>query len=759
MPGFRLPAITYVAVSAVAFAWASAAQARDAATEPPTSGTEAQSADTRGDIIVTAQRRSENLQDVPLSVAVVGGDKLGSLKLNETSDLQYLVPGVTLTNAAGPRNFGFFIRGIGTSTFSSEAIEGSVAYVVDGVVMGQAGSSLGDLPDVERIEVLRGPQGTLFGKNASAGVINVVTRRPSKEFTGNSSMSWGWPDNDRRFSAYLSGPITDNLRFSLSGRRNRRDGYIDNVFDGRKLNDRNDWGVRGKLEWEPTSNLTLTGIADYYKRTSNCCVWTLYSAGSPAGVPELLQQAVGITPGIDNLKQNIDGDVFSNAKSKGVSFQADYRFGGFTLTSITAWRTWETTDGLDSDSSPLNLLDVNYAHFTQAQFSQEVRLASPTGRLVDYVLGAYYFDADVNSRSAQIFATVPLPFFNRRAHITSDSRNMALFGQADLNISKSFKLIGGLRYLRDRVEAAKDRLDPTYHLTDSDREAEQAHALVWRAGAQYNFNKDVNVFATVTRGFKGGGFDTNIGNGILRYVKPERPTNYELGLRTYWPDTRVTFNITAFYTHVDNYQTAGRDPITATYPIVSSEAKTKGVEFDLNWRPLGATDLNLALGGSYIDARWGDFPNAPCFGGQTIAEGCVAAPGSPAGAPGVQQNLTDAALPYAPKWQLNAGGSYGVDLSPALKMQFDLSASYRSSELIAFPNNPRTRQAGYLLINGAVALANGKTWKLSVYGKNLLDKHYAITMFSTPFGSARSLSQFRPYESQRSVGFSLDVGF
>ncbi len=756
MSGFRFKAVGGVAVSMLALCWASAVRAQDKAPAPDA---QAQPVDTRGDIVITAQRRAENLQDVPLSVAVVGGDKLASLKFNETSDLQYLVPSVTLTNAAGPRNFGFFIRGIGTSTFSSEAIEGSVAYVLDGVVMGQAGSSLGDLPDVERIEVLRGPQGTLFGKNASAGVVNVVTKRPSRQFTGNAGISWGWPDNDRRFSAYLSGPITDTLRFSLSGRRNRRDGYVVNVFDGRKLNDRNDWGLRGKLEWEPVSNLTLTGIADYYKRDADCCVWTLNSVASPAGVPESLQIAAGIKPGIDNLKQNIDGDVFSNAKSKGVSLQADYRFGGFTLTSITAWRTWETTDGLDSDSAPVNLLNVNYAHFNQAQFSQELRLASPTGGLIDYVLGAYYFDADVRSRSTQIFATVPLPFFNRRVHITSDSRNMALFGQDNLNLSKSFKLIGGLRYLKDRVEATKDRLDPTYGLTDSARAAEQSYALVWRAGAQYDLGKDANVFATVTRGFKGGGFDTNIGNGILRYVKPERPTNYELGLRTYWPDARLTFNVTAFYTHVENYQTAGRDPITATYPIVSSEAKTKGVEFDLAWRPIKATDLNVVFSGSYVDARWGDFANAPCFGGQTVAEGCVAAPGSPAGSPGVQQDLTDAPLPYSPKWQLNAGGSYGVDLSSKLKMQFDLSASYRSSELIAFPNNPRTRQAGYVLVNGAIALASGKTWKLSVYGKNLLDEHYAITMFSTPFGSARSLSQFRPYESQRTVGLSLDVGF
>ncbi|MGH6616817.1 TonB-dependent receptor [Sphingomonas sp.] len=715
------------------------------------------------DIIVTAQRRDENLQDVPLSVAVVGNAQLSALKFNETSDLQYLVPSVTLISAAGPRNFGFFIRGIGTSTFSSEAIEGSTAYVLDGVVLGQSGASVTDLPDVERIEVLRGPQGTLFGKNASAGVVNVVTKRPSKEFEGRASVSWAWPDNDRRFTAYVSGPITDTLRFSLSGRRNVRDGYIRNIYDGRKLNNRDEFGFRGKLEYEPSSDLTITAIGDYFKRTSDCCIWTLAEvAGTPLAIsPEGKALAAGIVPGRGNLEQNVDGDVFSNARSKGFSLQGDYRFGdGYTLTSITAWRAWQSHDGLDSDSSPDNLLNVNFTDFNQHQFSQELRLASPTGGTIDYVLGAYYFDSDVISRSTQVFTSVPFNFFSRRVRIAAETRNMAVFGQANINLAERFKLIAGARVVNERVHVDKDRFDPRNNVRDAASADKETTALVWRAGAQYDFNKDANVFATVTRGFKGGGFDTNIGNGILREVAPERPTNYELGLRTYWPEQRLTLNATFFYTRVSNYQTAGRDPIAQTYPIVSSQAKTRGVEFDVAWRPLDPTDLTLTLGGAYVDAEWGRFRNAPCFGGQTVGEGCELLPGAPPGSAGIQQDLTGKPLPFSPHWQFNLGGSYGVALSDDLKLHFDLGASYRSEQLIAFPNNPRARQEGYTLVNAAIALA-GKDdhWKLSVYAKNLLDKDYVVAMFSTPFGAARSLSQFRPYESRRSIGLSLDVGF
>ena len=227
------------------------------------------------EIIVTAQKREERLQDVPISISVVSAETLDAFKLNEATDIQNLVPGVSLTNGAGPRSFGFFIRGIGTTSFSSESIEGSSAYVLDGVVMGQAGASLADLPDVERVEVLRGPQGTLFGKNASAGVISLTTVRPTAEWTARGSASWAKPDDERKVSGLLSGPISDSARFLVSARLNQRDGYVNNAFDGRKLNDRDDYGARAKLELTPTQNLSMLFIGDYWKRDAECCIWTM----------------------------------------------------------------------------------------------------------------------------------------------------------------------------------------------------------------------------------------------------------------------------------------------------------------------------------------------------------------------------------------------------------------------------------------------------------------------------------------------------
>ena len=244
-------------------------------------------------VTVTAQKREERLQDVPVSVAVVSAESLGAFDLNQATDLAYLVPGVGVSNSAGPRSFGFFIRGVGTTSFASESIESSSAYVVDGVVTGQAGAALSDLPDIERIEVLRGPQGTLFGKNASSGVINVVTKRPSDTFGASLKASYSDPDNETKLAGYITGPINNDVRYLVSARTNQRDGFVKNLADGRDLNDRNDWGVRARIDLTAGENLDVSVIADYWKREADCCIWTLRSIGTPASVGELEQIAAG----------------------------------------------------------------------------------------------------------------------------------------------------------------------------------------------------------------------------------------------------------------------------------------------------------------------------------------------------------------------------------------------------------------------------------------------------------------------------------
>lgn len=714
------------------------------------------------DIIVTAQKREEALQDVPISIAVVGGDTLDDLKLNSSTDLQYVVPGLVSPAQSGPRNFGFFIRGVGTNTFSSETIEPSTAYVIDGVVMGQSGATLVDLPDIERIEILRGPQSTLFGKNASAGVINIVTRRPSDKLTFRAGISAAWPHDDIHAYGYVSGPVADTLRFSVSGRRSVRDGYIKNLADGRDLNNRDEFGFRGKLEWEPSTALRATLIGDYWETDSNCCIWTVARFGPAPGfttVPPLFDFELpsvalqGPVPGRSNQTQNIGGDVFTKAKSYGASLQLDWDIGGHTLTSISAWRGFETIDGLDSDSSTADFLDVNFGDHIQDQISQELRIASPTGGFVDYVAGVYYFRQTVDSFTRQLFPTLFfLPFFNREVDVDVTTRNMAVFGQANFNISDQLTVTLGGRLLDEEQTVSKSRIDTITLATDSASVNGSDTAFTWRGAIEYKITPDIMAFASVSRGYKGGGFDSNIAIQALLPVGPEKPTSYEVGLRTAIPEAGLTFNITGFHADIDGYQTAARDPVTLTFPLTNGDAKTQGFEAEVNWRPMRETDFFLTAGVAYTDAEWGDFPNAPCTAGQTAEQGCDRTnPFSPV------QDLTGQPLPFAPKWAFNIGADYAQPIGDSLKISTTVNFNYRSQQVIGFPNGPDMNEPGYGLLGGAIALGDiNDRWKISVFGKNLTDEEFRTFNFNLSNGG---LLQYRVYESRRIIGAALDLAF
>ncbi|RHW18860.1 TonB-dependent receptor [Sphingomonas gilva] len=712
-----------------------------------------------GAIIVTAQKRAELLQDVPISIDVVGGDTLDDLKLNSATDLQYVVPGLASPAQSGPRNFGFFIRGVGTNTFSSETIEPSTAYVVDGVVMGQSGATLVDLPDIERIEVLRGPQSTLFGKNASAGVINIVTRRPSETLSFRAGVSVGWPNDDIHAYGYVSGPLDETLRFSLSGRRSVRQGYITNIPDGRRFNDRNEYGFRGKLEWEPSNGLRATLIGDYWKSDANCCIWTIERfgpAGAPNTVPPLIYYepfAIALLgtqfPGRGNQNQTINGDVFANVKSYGASLQLDLDVGDHTLTSISAWRGFETVDGLDSDSAPVDFLDVNFGDHDQDQISQELRIASPTGGFIDYVAGVYYFRQRVDSFTRQLFPVLApiLPFFSREVFVDVTTRNMAVFGQANLNLTDQLTLTLGGRVLDEEQTVSKNRLDVFSQARDSASVSGSDTAFTWRGAIEYNFTPDIMAFASITRGYKGGGFDSNIAIQALLPVGPEKPTSYEAGLRTAFPAAGLTFNITGFYADIDGYQTAARDPVSLTFPLTNGDARTQGFEAEATWRPSRAIDLTFTGGVAYTDAEWKDFANAPCAGGQTAAEGCV----------GGVQDLTGEPLPFAPEWAFNLGADFNQPIGNGLKLGSTVNYNHRSRQVIGFPNAPDAIEPGYGLLGGAVSLGDAEDrWKVSVFGKNLTDENFRTFAFNVSNGT---LAQYRVYESRRIIGVALDLAF
>lgn len=741
----RATALLLLACTALpALAQAQTPQVTDAAATSPGAG---------DDIVVTAQRREERLQDVPISVAVVTPEQLQAFGQNATIDLAYRVPNLTLNNGASARQFGFFIRGYGSTSFSPETVESSSAFVLDGVVMGLAGGALMDLPDVERVEVLRGPQGTLFGKNAGAGVVNVVTRRPSREQAVEVSASVASPQFERKISAYLTGPISDEVRFSISGRYNGRDGHIENQADDRSFNGDTNYGVRGRLEIEPSDNLLISFTADWWQRDSDCCAYSIIRGSNVPTAFELEQIAAGIEFGRNNREQNLNGPVYLDNESYGFSAQLDYEFGGgHTFTSISAYRGWSNRDNLDLDNRPVNIFDVNNYRLDQNQFTQEFRITSPADRFIDYVAGLFYFKQNNDGDGAQRNVPSTALRANRDYSTSGETENLAVFGQANINFTPDFRVIVGARLLRENIQIDRRQFDPVNNVTATVSNDRSDEALVWRLGLQYDLAEDSNVFATVTRGFKGGGFDSGPATNTATRVNPEVPTAYEVGLRTRFRDAGVTFNVTGFWQDIEDLQVQGRDPnnTLSFFLLNAATARTRGVEVEASWRPSREVDLVFDLSGSYTDPTFRRFRDAPCWRGQTAAQGCI----------GGVQDLSGARLPYAQEFNVALTTSFSAPLGANLKFIGNVFASYRSEANHGSVDDPLTVQPAYPLIHLAVGIGGADDgWSARVFVRNLTDEVYTTREISSIFGGAGGYGGYIPYDAQRVIGAAVNFRF
>lgn len=462
------------------------------------------------EIVVTATRRASTILDAPVAVTALSGDLLEEAKISGTESLVNLVPSLTFQASNVPGNQSFQIRGVGTFS-QSLGVEPSVSVLVDGVVMGRAGTSFLELIDVERVEVLRGPQGTLFGKNASAGVIQVITQAPTYEFTGKARAQY-IEDDEYLLQGTVSGPIVDDklaARLSLSYKD--REGYIDNVFDGSKENGTEDITGRARFAFDPVDTLSFDLAVDYAKINSSGATWTTRSVDTsytvtpsvPAGVltpgspgfeatqAQILAALGPVVPGEDNFQVNNDSDTFTDSETKGISLTADWDVGDHTLTSITAYRDWKQESGIDLDGTPLNTLgdlfsvlalnatfDADTFDFLGVtaettdlsgdldyeQFSQELRIVSPEQGPLTYVGGVFYLRQEQEQVSHLAFDFSTLDPFAIVAPtsvaagagtidetIIVENETIALYGEAKYQILDDLAFLLGGRYTHDEV--------------------------------------------------------------------------------------------------------------------------------------------------------------------------------------------------------------------------------------------------------------------------------------------------------------------
>lgn len=722
------------------------------------------------EIVVTAQKRTERLQDVPVAVSAVTGDALQAANFVSLTDIRFLAPAVQFSDSNTTRGQGFQVRGIGTSTFA-EGIEQSVGVVVDGVALGRPGMSVGDLVDVERVEVLRGPQGMLFGKNASAGLITVTTRNPTDRLEGSGRISYGTGD-ETRLEAVANLPLGASTALRLVGFFNRRDGYVENVANGERLNGKKEYGFRGKLLFEPTDRLSVLLAADWSKRNSTCCTFVLRSV-VPGSFLATQAAANAIVPGARNNQTALDGETFLDQEQYGASGEINYDLGGdYMLTSLTAYRKWQEADNFDSDLSTINGLNVNGADVAQKQFSQELRLTSPKGEVFDFVAGAYYFSQIVNARFPQagtLGAALPAgTVFTRDTRVKIDTKNFAFFGQANLHLTRDLTLIAGARYTNDDLTLDYDRqpfagqpmwpgLTP---LTFSD-EKNEADNISWRLGAQYNLAPDIMTYVMVSRGYKGPGFTgfSDYRRAFPTQVAPEIPTSFEVGFKSSLLDRRLTFNVAAFTTDFRDFQAQVFDlTITPGAFRVANAGKlrTRGIEMDFTARPFTGFTLNGSA--AYVDAYYVRFPNVACYRGQTAATGCVPV------SPGSTTLVTDASgnpLANSPKYSFTLAAAYETPVSGNVDAFVNANYSYRSKVNFTAQQDPGAVQAGYGLFGGQIGIRDSSDrWSTALFARNLFDKNFIPSIGAAAFGVAGEYTQFTTAEAARTVGvvFSMKFG-
>jgi iron complex outermembrane receptor protein len=725
------------------------------------------------EIVVTAQKREERLQDVPLAVSAVSGDQLSDLNLNSPTELRFVSPSLNYSFSANNRGEGFQVRGIGTVVFS-DTLEQSVGTVLDGIPLSRTGQAVADLIDIERVEILRGPQGILFGKNASAGLINIVTRKPQYENTLRVKGSYATRD-EVKIEAAGNLKISDEAALRVSYAKTRADGFIENVVRNETLQNRDSQAIRAKFLYEPTDKLSFYVIGDWSESDQLCCTWTLRTAG-PGSTLGFLAALNGITPGPENLQIAADQPFFQSGSNWGVTTDINYDMGWATFTSLSGYRRWNTFDGNDPDISPINILNVNNGRSKVDQFSQEFRLASPQDKRLDWLAGVYYSDVRNEGSAEQSGALgfLPPPFEFGSLFI-SDFRNngVGVFGQLDFELIDKVNLIAGGRYTNETIELDLLTIPVPGTLgqipgrfTGNPFARVNNDNLSGRITLQYRPTEDLMAYALWARGYKGPGIDTlGVVSASPELVRPEIPTTYEAGLRSTLFGGTTTFNLAAFISNFKDFQATSFDTtVTPSRFKVSNagELKTRGVELDFLSRPIDG--LTLSGGLAYIDSEIGEFEGIPCFPGQpvlplgtprTSPRDCIIVSGTTATTTG-----NGLPLPNTPKLTYNLAIDKVYQLG-SFELGGGVNWFWRDNVSFTSSGDPLMVQEAYGLLGANVRLGpSGGDWQLSFFAKNLLDKNFANIVFASPVANTPGDSvQLPSADARRILGVALEVNF
>jgi len=700
------------------------------------------------EVIVTATKRAESLQDIAVTVTAFGEDTIQEANIRDAGDVAVLTPSLNINANISPFSTRISIRGIGTT--GSSFLEPSVGTFVDGVYLNRSGLAVSDLVDIERIEVLQGPQGTLYGKNTNAGAISITTKSPNFEETeghlevaaGNYSM--------QRVTGSLSGPISDTLAYRVAGNYHERDGYLENLA-GPDLNDADEWNVVGKLAWEPTDELSILLKASRVERDMNCC--------SPDAVHDpIADQAI-----IDRGQPPLGDDPYDHVTSLGTpspfkqestaaSLHINYDADWGLIESITAWDDYELESSQEASRS---VLDTSWTNQPQSggSFSQELRFSNSTDN-IDYMVGLFYFEQDTQEFEGelstligddidvgnQIFgsqlALIAAPGDHSYRDSVFETETIAVFSRATWHVGDNWHLTGGLRWSDEEKDA--DLLVDVESTAQTAQDPENIHPAIlallaaqgitppfsllaaaipeidqsfnrssdnvdWLASASYDLNIDTLLFASASTGTKSGGFNGVAGEPEQREFDDEDTTSYELGIKTTLLDSRLRINSTLFLTQIEELQASQQaDSGLGQFTSNQGEAEVAGLDFQLDALPL--PNLTVSLGLQYLNKY--EFTDGP------------------------DKGLN---LPFAAELSGSLGATLVFPLADGgvyLRGDYSFMGDHWTNTGTAAQLEPKDEQDRENF-NATLGWRNDN-WNISVWGKNLTDEEYAVQTL-TPY--------------------------
>lgn len=713
------------------------------------------------EIVVTAQKRAENLQDVPVSVTALTSQALAARGVTNVLALNNMAPGMRISANDAAANPKIYIRGVGLSDFNPNASSGVGVYT-DGVYIGSPLAQMAGFFDLAQVEVLRGPQGTLYGRNTNGGAINITTKRPTQSFTADASLEYG-SFNAVRAEAGVGGPIiADKLAFRAAAQLTQDDGYTHNRVTGNDLNAADNWAGRLSLLYTPSDDFEVLAQVNRYVNRGDSITpqhRALFPSDAASTGPDGLCLASAYASGAcTDLMGYVDTDgndraVDSNLEGKdkidlfGASAQATWSFNKLQLVSVTAWQWAHRNNVENTDGGPLQMIEINYRSRHQ-QFTQELRLQSddPAARL-SWVLGGYFMDERVEDNTRQDTLRDYRPFFvtpdNPTGVSAADSvavfgwpyvqktKGYAVFGQADYKFTDRLTGTVGLRWSADKkhMNYRSQIEDGAFILLESDQK-KTFSAFSGRLGLRYELTPDTNVYATYNRGYKAGGFFGGLAT-TPEEVEPydnETLDAYEIGMKSEFFDRRVRLNVSGFYYDYKNQQVfaqALRNGLTVLVLDNAANSEVYGGEAEITARPI--QPLTLTAGISLLHAKFGEY----------FSEG---------------QDFTGNWLPQSPKVTFNVAANYVAPLASGASIVANVDANYSSKAYFENSNAPRLSQDSVWVAGAQLSWRSpDQTIEAGAFARNLFDKSYVVSISNIDSLGEDLLTMNRP----RSLGVFL----